>query len=67
MKQFLSKLVGFSFGPIIGALIAFITIPVTTYFISPEEYGKSGMFTLYLGLVLSLLYLGLDQSYTREY
>ncbi|MCM3602229.1 oligosaccharide flippase family protein [Robertmurraya korlensis] len=67
MKKFLGKFIGFSFGPILGALIAFITIPVTTYFISPEEYGKSGMFTLYLGLVLTLLYLGLDQAYTREF
>ena len=29
MKEFLSKFAGFSIGPIIGAIIGFITVPIT--------------------------------------
>lgn len=67
MNTFLKKLAGFSIGPIVGAMIAFITIPITTYFISPEEYGKASMFTVYQVLIATFMYLGLDQAYIREY
>lgn len=67
MTSFLKKLAGFSLGPIIGALIAFITIPVTTYFVNPEEYGRASMFMLFQTVVVTFIYLGLDQAYTREY
>ncbi|MGM0923269.1 MAG: lipopolysaccharide biosynthesis protein [Bacillota bacterium] len=67
MNIFIKKLVGFSIGPVAGALISFITIPLTTYFVSPSEYGKASMFFLFQMLITVLLYLGLDQSYTREY
>lgn len=67
MNTLFKKFLGFSMGPVIGAFISFITIPLTTYFISPEEYGKASMFTLFQVLIITLLYLGLDQAYTREY
>ncbi|MBT2730134.1 oligosaccharide flippase family protein [Bacillus sp. ISL-75] len=67
MNIFLKRLIGFSIGPIAGAFIAFITIPLTTYFISPTEFGKASMFTLFQALIVTFLYLGFDQSYTREY
>ncbi|KZZ83905.1 lipopolysaccharide biosynthesis protein [Bacillus sp. SJS] len=67
MKLLFKKFIGFSLGPVIGALISFITIPLTTYFVSPIEYGKASMFVLFQGLLVTFLYLGLDQSYTREY
>ncbi|RGR83290.1 polysaccharide biosynthesis protein [Heyndrickxia coagulans] len=66
-NSFIKKLVGFSLGPVFGALISFITIPLTTHFISPEEYGKASMFSLMQVLIVSFLYLGFDQAYTREY
>jgi O-antigen/teichoic acid export membrane protein len=67
MNIFLKKLIGFSIGPVGGAIISFITIPLTTHFVSPEEFGKASMFSLFQILILSLLYLGIDQAYTREY
>ncbi|MFT8872053.1 MAG: lipopolysaccharide biosynthesis protein [Sporolactobacillus sp.] len=67
MNDFVKKLVGFSLGPIGGALIAFVTIPVTTHFVAPQEYGKAGMFTLVQTLFVTFLYLGIDQAYTREF
>lgn len=67
MKNFLKKLFGFSLGPVAGALISFITIPVTTYFIDPSEFGKASMFTVVQSMVLVFAYLGIDQAYTKEY
>ncbi|PAD35123.1 lipopolysaccharide biosynthesis protein, partial [Terribacillus saccharophilus] len=67
MNNFVKRLIAFSAGPIIGAGISFITIPLTTYFISPEEYGKASLFVLFQMLFATIIYLGLDQSYTREY
>ncbi|MGG4407197.1 oligosaccharide flippase family protein [Niallia taxi] len=67
MNNFIKKLFGFSIGPIVGALLAFITIPLTTYFVSPTEYGKASMFTLFQALIVTIIYLGLDQAYSREY
>lgn len=54
-------------GPVIGALISFITIPVTTHYIYPAEYGKASMFLLFQTIVGTFLFLGIDQAYTREY
>ena len=67
MKEFIQRLLAFSIGPAGGALIAFITIPVTTHFVSPEEYGKASMFALALTMLSTFQYLGIDQAYAREF
>ncbi|SFG56738.1 lipopolysaccharide biosynthesis protein [Sporolactobacillus nakayamae] len=67
MKAFIKRLLAFSIGPAGGALIAFITIPVTTHFVSPAEYGKASMFALTLTMLSTVQYLGIDQAYTREF
>ncbi|MCL2859201.1 MAG: oligosaccharide flippase family protein [Oscillospiraceae bacterium] len=67
MNDFFKKLTGFSIGPIIGALIGFITIPITTHFVAPTEYGKASMFTLVQTIITMVVYLGLDQAYVRFY
>ncbi|MGX7014856.1 lipopolysaccharide biosynthesis protein [Vagococcus silagei] len=67
MKKFIRSLLGFSIGPVIGALISLITIPLTTFFISPEEFGKSSVFSATYILLSGWIYLGMDQSYSREY
>jgi O-antigen/teichoic acid export membrane protein len=67
MKELVKKFLGFSLGPVVGAFIAFITVPITTYFIDPSEFGKASMFTVIQGLMTTFIYLGMDQSYTREF
>lgn len=67
MSVFIKRFVGFSIGPIIGAIISFLTVPITTYFIAPEEFGKANMISVVQTMILSFIYLGLDQAYTREY
>jgi O-antigen/teichoic acid export membrane protein len=67
MGIFIKKLMGFSLGPVLGALISFITIPLTTHFVTPSEFGQASMFSLFQILIVAFLYLGFDQAYTREY
>jgi Membrane protein involved in the export of O-antigen and teichoic acid len=67
MNAFIRKFIGFSVGPVVGAFLSFITIPLTTYFISPAEYGKASMFMLFQMIFATFLFLGVDQSYTRAY
>lgn len=67
MNATLKKFGSFSIGPIIGACISFITIPVITRFISPDEYGKASMFTLAQTILSLIIYLGMDQSYVKYF
>ena len=44
MRKILEHLGAFSLGPIVSAFLGFLTVPIITYFITPDEYGKSSMF-----------------------
>jgi O-antigen/teichoic acid export membrane protein len=66
-KQFLKRLAGFSIGPIGGALISFIIIPLQTWFVDPTQLGKAAMYTMAFQLTSLFIYLGIDQAYVREY
>ena len=56
MKDLIRKFSAFSIGPIAGALLGFLTVPIITHFISSAEYGKTSMFTLAQGAVSMLIY-----------
>lgn len=66
-ENFLNGLLKFAIGPLGGALIGFLTVPITTWLVSPDEFGKATMFTLVQTLTTSFLYLGMDHAYAREY
>lgn len=61
------KLAQFSIGPIVGAILSFVLIPLITHFISTDEYGKSGMFSLAVSIIQIVLYMGLDQAFVKRY
>lgn len=67
MKHFLKRLMGFSMGPVFGAVISLIQIPILTMLLSEAEYGISTLFSTLIVNIPNFLYIGLDQSYTREY
>ena len=67
MKDFFQKLFGFSIGPIVGAIIGFITVPITSHLISPEQYGLASMFNLANSILTLIVLFGLDQAFMREY
>lgn len=67
MKHFLKRLMGFSVGPVFGAIISIIQIPILTTLLTEAEYGISILFSTLIVNIPNFIYIGLDQSYTREY
>lgn len=66
-KLLLNKFLSFSVGSWVGLLIALITTPIITRFLSPEEFGIFSLFIVVLNLFLLISLFGIDQSYVRFY
>ncbi|OFI04998.1 polysaccharide biosynthesis protein [Clostridium acetireducens DSM 10703] len=66
-KQFIKRFFGFSIGPVISAFLSLFTVPLTTHFIAPDEFGRAAMYTMALSISSLFIYLGMDQSFVREY
>lgn len=63
----LKKLASFAFGPVIGAVLGLISVPVTTWLFSAEDIGKITMLQIGISFIVLFFSLGLDQAYVREY
>lgn len=61
------KIVSFAIGPIGGALLGLISLPIITWFFSQEDVGRMAMLQVTIGFSTLLFSLGLDQAYVREY
>lgn len=61
------KIAAFALGPLGGAVLAFITLPIITWFFSPEDIGRIAMLQITVSFSVLLFGLGLDQAYVREY
>jgi O-antigen/teichoic acid export membrane protein len=61
------KIAAFAVGPIGGALLGLITLPIITWFFSQEDVGRMAMFQVTIGFSTLLFSLGLDQAYVREF
>ncbi len=61
------KAVKFSLGPLISALVSFITLPVLAWIYSPDDIGRFSVFQIIISLLVVFFTLGLDQAYVREY
>ena len=66
-KNLFKKFMEYGIGSIITLLLGFISSPIITRLISPEENGKFSMFNTVIDLLLVIIVLGLDQSYVRYY
>lgn len=63
----LKKIVSFALGPIGGAALGFITLPIITWFFSQEDVGRMAMLNVAVSFSVLLYTLGLDQAYVREF
>ncbi|MHA3052061.1 lipopolysaccharide biosynthesis protein [Acinetobacter sp. ANC 4640] len=63
----IKKIVGFAIGPIGGAFLGFITLPLTAWFFNTEDIGRIALLQIIIGFTTMLFSLGLDQAYVREY
>lgn len=67
MKEFFKKLLQFSIGPIVAAIIGFITVPITSHLVSADEMGLSSMYTIANNIITLIVLVGIDQAFAREY
>ncbi|WP_369901755.1 lipopolysaccharide biosynthesis protein [Bacillus manliponensis] len=61
----LKKFLSFSIGSWLSIIIGFITTPIITRILSPEEFGKSSLFMVILNVLLLISLFGTDQSFVR--
>ncbi len=61
------KIAAFAVGPIAGAALGFITLPIITWFFSQEDIGRLAMLNVMVGFCTLFFSLGLDQAYVREF
>ena len=66
-RKFLKHFMVIGGGTLISMLIGFITTPIITRIVSPVEYGKYSIFTMYSNIALLILCLGLDQAFVRYF
>lgn len=65
MNELLKKFIEFALGNGIALVLGFISSPIITRLIIPEEFGKFSMFNTVNNLLLIVVMLGLDQAYVR--
>jgi O-antigen/teichoic acid export membrane protein len=61
------KIAAFALGPLGGALLGFITLPIITWYFSQEDIGRLAMLNVVISFSTLLFSLGLDQAYVREF
>lgn len=61
------KILAFAFGPLAGAAIGIITLPLITWFFSQEDIGRISLLQVIVSFCTLLFSLGLDQAYVREF
>lgn len=67
MKHFIKRLFGFSLGPVLGAILSLIQVPIFASLMPVEALGNANAFQNLLVNIPNFIYLGLDQAYSREY
>ena len=61
------KIAAFALGPIGGAFLGLITLPIVAWLFSPDNIGRLSMLQVILSFSVLLFSLGLDQAYVREF
>lgn len=61
------NILGFAFGPLTGAVIGAVAVPIMAWVFSPADIGRLNVFQMCLSFALLLSSLGLDSAYVREY
>lgn len=65
MNGLLKKFIEFALGSGITLILGFISSPIITRLIMPDNYGKFSMFNTVTNLILVVVMVGLDQAYVR--
>lgn len=63
----LKKILAFALGPLVGAALSVITLPIITWYFPQEDIGRLAMLSVVISFSTLLFSLGLDQAYVREF
>lgn len=66
-KSFLKHFAVIGTGTLINLLLGVLTTPLITRIVDPAEYGQLSIFTMYSGIAVMVLCIGLDQALVRYY
>jgi len=66
-KNMLSHFLTIGAGTVINMFLSLLTTPIITRLVDPTEYGELSIFTMYTGIALMVLCIGLDQALVRFY
>lgn len=66
-NSFLKHFAVIGTGSILNILLGLLTTPIITRIVDPIEYGQLSIFTMYSGIAVMVLCLGLDQAMVRYY
>lgn len=61
------KILAFALGPVLGAALSFISLPLIAWYFPPEDIGRNNVFQIFTSFSILLFILGLDQAYVREF
>lgn len=67
VKSYIKGFFSFSLGTWLRALISFITTPIISHLVVPEEFGKASIYTLVYNMSLIWSMVGLDHAFVRFY
>lgn len=67
MNGLLKKFIEFAIGNGIVLVLGFISSPIISRLITPEQLGKASMFTTFTSLIIVVVMMGIDQAYIRYY
>lgn len=65
MSKVISNFMAIAGGTFINMFLGFLTTPIITRIVRPEEYGQFSIFTMYAGIMSMVLCLGMDQALMR--
>jgi O-antigen/teichoic acid export membrane protein len=63
----IKKFLAYALGPIGGAVLSLISLPILAWMFSPDDIGRYAMVHIAISLSFLLCSLGLEQAYVREY
>lgn len=61
------KILSFALGPMLGAALSFISLPLIAWYFPLEDIGRNNIFQIFTSFLVLLFVLGLDQAYGREF
>ncbi len=67
IKNAVKLFFSFSLGVWVQAIVNLFSVPIITYLISPQEFGKATMYSVAYNLLLIITLMGMDQSFIRSF